>query len=198
MPFSTSFLATTTNKTKIQNNKDAVGHTETSMEELQEQSWIECSFSLLLFSQNLKKFSQSVILLHACVYIYSRHLSSFRAPALWFIDLTVATAIFNTLFRVYVNFFTRCHSRPHENDVSFSAMKTQTFENALQSGKTWKRNSTGFVWTGQFTENTLHNGKIWTWKRDSIIFVWTDRTHWKRKLFKTLDRHVITVPVPLH
>lgn len=89
MPFSTSFLATTTNKTKIQNNKDAVGHTETSMEELQEQSWIECSFSLLLFSQNLKKFSQPVILLHACVYIYSRHLSSFRAPALWFIDLNI-------------------------------------------------------------------------------------------------------------
>ena len=38
--------------------------------------------------------------------------------------------------------------RPHENDendVSF-AMKTQTFENDLQSGK---RNSIGVVWTGR-------------------------------------------------
>ena len=64
-------------------------------------------------------------------------------------------------------------SRPHENDendVSFS-MKTQTFENALQSGKIWKRNSIGFVWTG--------------------------RIHWKRKLLKTIG-HVISVPVHLH
>ena len=41
-------------------------------------------------------------------------------------------------------------SRRHENDendVSFS-MKTQTFENDLQSGKIWKRNSVGVVWTG--------------------------------------------------
>ena len=42
-------------------------------------------------------------------------------------------------------------SHPHENnenDVSFS-MKTQTFENDLQSGKIWKRNSIGVVWTGR-------------------------------------------------
>ena len=59
-------------------------------------------------------------------------------------------------------------SRPHENDendVSFS-MKTQTFENDLQSGKIWKRNSIGVVWTG--------------------------RIHWKRKLLKTIG-HVISV-----
>ena len=30
-------------------------------------------------------------MLCACVYIYIRQLSSFRAPTLWFIDLTVAT-----------------------------------------------------------------------------------------------------------
>ena len=29
--------------------------------------------------------------LHTCVYIYIRRLSSFRAPMLWFIDLTVAS-----------------------------------------------------------------------------------------------------------
>ena len=39
-------------------------------------------------------------------------------------------------------------SRPHENDVSFS-MKTQTFENDLQSGKIWKHNSISVVWMGQ-------------------------------------------------
>ena len=29
--------------------------------------------------------------MYCCVYIYIRQLSSFRVPALWFIDLTVAT-----------------------------------------------------------------------------------------------------------
>ena len=44
--------------------------------------------------------------------------------------------------------------------VHIKPMKTQTFENALQSGKIWKCNSIGFVWTG--------------------------RIHWKRKLLKML------------
>ena len=64
-------------------------------------------------------------------------------------------------------------SHPHENrenDESFS-MKTQTFENALQSGKTWKRNSIGFMWTG--------------------------RIHWKQKLLKTTGL-VISVSIHLH
>ena len=50
--------------------------------------------------------SLSINVLHACVYIYIRQLSSFRAATLWFIDLTVAIlAIFNALFVVYANFF---------------------------------------------------------------------------------------------
>ena len=39
-----------------------------------------------------------------CLYLHPQ-LSSFRAPTLWFINLIVATAIFNTLFWVYANFF---------------------------------------------------------------------------------------------
>ena len=35
--------------------------------------------------------SLSINALRACVYIYIRQLSSFRAPTLWFIDLPVAT-----------------------------------------------------------------------------------------------------------
>ena len=40
--------------------------------------------------------------LSACVYIYIWQLSSFRAPKLWFIDLTVTTvlAIFNTFCQI--------------------------------------------------------------------------------------------------
>ena len=45
-------------------------------------------------------------------------------------------------------FMSRLHQND-ENDVSFS-MKTQTFENDLQSGKIWKRNSIGVVWTGRW------------------------------------------------
>ena len=55
--------------------------------------------------------------------------------------------------------------------VHTKTMKTQTFENDLQSGKIWKRNSIGVVWTG--------------------------RIHWKRKLLKTTG-HVISVPVYSH
>ena len=38
-----------------------------------------------------RRSSLSINALHACVYIYIRKLSSFRAPTLWFIDLTVAS-----------------------------------------------------------------------------------------------------------
>ena len=37
--------------------------------------------------------SLSINALRACVYSYIRQLSSFRAPTLWFIDLTVATCL---------------------------------------------------------------------------------------------------------
>ena len=51
----------------------------------------------------------SVLMLCASVYIYIRHLSSFRAPTWWFIDLTVAT------FHIqYIFFFTRKRTK-HEN-----------------------------------------------------------------------------------
>ena len=39
----------------------------------------------------LSRISLSINALHTCVYIYIRELSSFRAPTLWFIDLTVVT-----------------------------------------------------------------------------------------------------------
>ena len=46
------------------------------------------SVSLFL---SFKRSSPGINALRACVYIYIRQLSSFRAPTLWFIDLTVAT-----------------------------------------------------------------------------------------------------------
>ena len=42
----------------------------------------------------LRKEALSINALRACVYIYMRQLSSFIAPTLWFIDLTVATCLF--------------------------------------------------------------------------------------------------------
>ena len=65
-------------------------------------------------------------------------------------------------------------SRPHENgenDVSFS-MKTQTFENVLQSGKIWKHNSIGVVWTGQFTENANFWKRLVMWSQSQPTFIW--------------------------
>ena len=47
---------------------------------------------LIFFFLRLKKLlSLFLNALRACVYIYFRQLSSFRAPTLWLIDLTVAT-----------------------------------------------------------------------------------------------------------
>ena len=49
----------------------------------------------------------SVNALRACVYIYMRQLSSFRAPTLWFIALTVATCHIQYTFLSLCPFFAR-------------------------------------------------------------------------------------------
>ena len=51
--------------------------------------------------------SLSINALRACVYIYIRQLSSFRAPTLWFIDLTVATCHIRYTFLSLCKFFSR-------------------------------------------------------------------------------------------
>ena len=47
------------------------------------------SLDLLVQCSSQRRFSQYINALRACVYIYIRQLSSFRAPTLWFIALTV-------------------------------------------------------------------------------------------------------------
>ena len=71
-------------------------------------------FSAFPRMMSLKKRSQYNALC-SCVYIYIWQLSSFRAPTLWFIDLTVATC-HNTLTGtlVYAKFFTRKRTK-HAN-----------------------------------------------------------------------------------
>ena len=65
----------------------------------------------------------------------------------------------NILLRLYVPFTRkRC--------IVFD--ETQTFENALQSGKIWKRNSIGFVWT--------RNANFW--KR---LIMWSQSEHIQRE-----------------
>ena len=53
----------------------------------------------------LRRGSLSINALRACVYIYIRQLSSFRAPTLWLSIWLSLLAIFNTLFWVYFNLF---------------------------------------------------------------------------------------------
>ena len=50
-----------------------------------------CLFVLLLIQNTSVKEAVSINALCAGVYIYIRQLSSFRAPMLWFINLTVST-----------------------------------------------------------------------------------------------------------
>ena len=93
-------------------------------------------------------------------------------------------------------------SRPHENDendVSFS-MKTQTFENALQSGKIWKRNNIGVVWTGRIIENANFWNRSPEWrdlKTQHYRFRVDGSNNWKRIFLETIG-HVTSVPVHFH
>ena len=61
----------------------------------------------------------SIYALRACVYIYIRQLSSFRAPTLWFIDPTVTTCHIQYTFLslCQVMFFKRKRTK-HENTRS--------------------------------------------------------------------------------
>ena len=49
--------------------------------------------------------SLSINDLRTCVYIYIWQLSSFRAPTLWFIDLTVAACHIQNTFLSYCKYF---------------------------------------------------------------------------------------------
>ena len=72
------------------------------------------SLSLSL-SRNLKE-ALSINALRACVYIYIRQLSPFRAPTLWFIDLTVPTChIQYTFLSLCQHFFFTTERTKHEN-----------------------------------------------------------------------------------
>ena len=53
----------------------------------------------------VKKSTLSINAFCACVYIYIRQLSYFRAPTLWFIDLTVATCHIQYTFLSLCQFF---------------------------------------------------------------------------------------------
>ena len=55
-------------------------------------------FVLMTFPSPSSAGSLSINALHDCVYICIRQLSSFRAPTLWFIDLTVATCHIQSTF----------------------------------------------------------------------------------------------------
>ena len=58
---------------------------------------------------DFKEARLSITALRACVYIYIRQLSSFRAPTLWFIDLTIWSVCYSTHFSEFMPliFFTK-------------------------------------------------------------------------------------------
>ena len=60
--------------------------------------------------------------LHACVYIYMQHLlSSFRAPTLWFINLTVTTCF------IQYAFWSLCHFFSQENRQNTKILEVRHF-----------------------------------------------------------------------
>ena len=71
--------------------------------------------------------SLSINALRACVYIYIRQLSSFRAPTLWFIDVTVVTC------HIQYTFLSLCRLTKHENTPPFS------YDTKMAAGSYWAR-----------------------------------------------------------
>ena len=63
--------------------------------------------------------------LHACVYIYTRLLSSFRAPTLWFVNLTVATCHIQYTFLSLCQFFSRQNGQNTKILVSYQNGRRQ-------------------------------------------------------------------------
>ena len=65
--------------------------------------------------------SLSINALRACVYIYIRQLSNFRAPTLWFIDVTVATC------HIQYAFLSLCRFFPRENGQNMKILEVRHF-----------------------------------------------------------------------
>ena len=75
------------------------------------------NFNFHLVHLHLLKEAVSINALCACVYIYTQQLSSFRAPTLWFIYVTVATCPIQYTSLNLCQFFTRKRTK-HENTRS--------------------------------------------------------------------------------
>ena len=69
--------------------------------------------------ESLKK-PLSINALRACVYIYIQQLSSFRAPTLWFISMTVATCHIQYTFLSLCRFYSR-ENVQNTNDTKMAA-----------------------------------------------------------------------------
>ena len=66
-----------------------------------------CESCVALRRQTTQRSSLGINALRACVYIYIRQLSSFRATTLWFIDLAVATCYIQYTFLSLCQFLSR-------------------------------------------------------------------------------------------
>ena len=65
--------------------------------------------------------------LRACVYVYiPRQFSSFRAPTLWFIDVTVATC------HIQYAFLSLCRFFPRENGQNMKILEVRHFRVILK------------------------------------------------------------------
>ena len=79
------------------------------------------NFNFHLVHLHLLKEAVSINALPACVYIYIQQLSSFRAPMLWFINLTVTTchiqytSEFMSIFHERMDKTRKCSKSAYEN-----------------------------------------------------------------------------------
>ena len=85
----------------------------------------------------MRRSSLAVNALRACLYIYIRQLSSFRAPTLWLSIWLSLLGIFNTLFWVYANLFswengqnTRILEVRHFRTIQFIYLFILLFQNS--------------------------------------------------------------------
>ena len=108
------------------------------------------------------------------VYIYVRQLSSFRAPTLWFIDLTVATCHIQYTFLSLSIFFTRKRTK-HENTRS----PPFSYDTKMAADGYWARKA---LMLSSFDDMTLR--VLSKWDRQGITF----NTQTLLSFFRRCDR----------
>ena len=127
--------------------------------------WFPCCHSPAFLA--VSRSSLSINALRACVYIYIRQLSSFRAPTLWFIDLTVATCHIQYTFLSLCQFF---HEKSDKTRKYSKSVIVVWYENVHRRLLGAQSINTESLFQRNYLGCQTHGDRIYSNKLDTRIF----------------------------